>query len=279
MFPEDRSFIRTKAMAVLLNAARTHHAVIRWTDASKEPQDFHRLVGGSVELGELAVDAVVREIGEELGTRLCEPRLLGVLENLFVYEGEPGHEIVFVYAGELADPKLIIGIDNIPTDGADRFNLTREFMTMRKIGFMQDFTRAEKLQLRGDRAAAEVQKETAILALSKFNLRRDVALAWIERYFAERQLDLLKTLARESKLQVATADATLAGGKGQANDPFAARLAVAQLADRAIDAERNIARARATLSRWIGVAAARQPLDAAPAFDQLNASSAIDRQS
>jgi len=52
MLPEDRSYIRTKAMAVLLNAARTHHAVIRWTDASKDPQDFHRLVGGSVELAD-----------------------------------------------------------------------------------------------------------------------------------------------------------------------------------------------------------------------------------
>ena len=173
-------------------------------------------------------------------------------------------------AGELADPKLIIGIDNIPTDGADRFNLTRDFMTMRKIGFMQDFTREEKLKLRGDRALAEVQKESAILALSQFNLRRDVALAWIERYFAERQLDLLRTLARESELQVATADATLAGGKGQATDPFAARLVVAQLADRMIDAGRNIARARANLARWIGTAPAQQPLDAAPAFDQLS---------
>ncbi len=104
MFPEDRSYIRTKAMAVLLNAARTHHAVIRWADTSKDPRDFHRLVGGSVELGERSVDAMVREIGEELGTTLREPRLLGVLENQFVFEGEPGHEIVFVYAGELADP-------------------------------------------------------------------------------------------------------------------------------------------------------------------------------
>jgi ADP-ribose pyrophosphatase YjhB (NUDIX family) len=107
MFPEDRSFIRTKAMAVLLNPARTHHAVIRFTHTAKDPQDFHRLVGGSVELGELAVDAVVREIAEELGTTLLAPRLLGVLENRFVYEGEPGHEIVFVYAGELADPDVI----------------------------------------------------------------------------------------------------------------------------------------------------------------------------
>ena len=172
-------------------------------------------------------------------------------------------------AAELADPKLIVGIDNVPTDGADRFNLTRESMTMRRIGFMQDFTRAEKLKLRGDRATAEVQKEAAILALSKLNLRRDVALVWIERYFAGRQLDLLKALVRESELQITAADAALAGGKGQSADPFAARLALAQLADRMIEAERNIARADANLARWIGVAAMR-PLDAAPVFDQLS---------
>jgi ADP-ribose pyrophosphatase YjhB (NUDIX family) len=103
----DRSYIRTKALAVLLNEARTHHAVIRFTDSTKEPQHFHRLVGGSVELGERSVDAMVREIGEELGTTLREPRLLGVVENLFIHEGEPGHEVVFVYAGELADPDII----------------------------------------------------------------------------------------------------------------------------------------------------------------------------
>ena len=106
-------------------------------------------------------------------------------------------------AAEQPDPKLIVGIDNIPTDGTDRFNLTRDFMTMRKIGVMQEFTRDEKLKLRGDRANAEVQKETAILSLTKLNLRRDVALAWIDRYFAERQLDLVKELAREGELQVA----------------------------------------------------------------------------
>ena len=171
-------------------------------------------------------------------------------------------------AGELPDPKLIVGIDNVPIDGADKFNLTRDFMTMRKIGFMQDFTHAEKRQLRGDRATAEVQKEAAILSLTKLNLRRDVALAWIERYLAERQLDLLRALSRESELQVTAALALLAGGKGQAADPFSARMAVAQLGDRITEAERNVTRAQANLSRWIGTSA-RQPLDAAPSFDQL----------
>jgi outer membrane protein TolC len=172
-------------------------------------------------------------------------------------------------AGELPDPKLIVGIDNIPTDGADKYNLTRDFMTMRKIGLMQEFTGDEKLKLRGDRANAEVQKEAAILSLTRLNLRRDVALAWIERYFAERQLELVKELAREGELQVTTAEATLAGGKGQAADPFAARLALAQLSDSTTEVERNIARAQANLARWVG-ARSRQPLDTPPAFDQLS---------
>ena len=174
-----------------------------------------------------------------------------------------------VGASEQADPKLILGIENVPADGADRFNLTRDFMTMRKIGLMQEFTRSDKLKLRGDKAEAEIRREVAVLAVTRLNVERDVALACIDRYFAERQLEQMKELARESEMQVATAQASLAGGKGQTADPLAARLAVAQLADRITDAERNVARAEANLARWIG-AAAKQPLDAPPAFDQLS---------
>ena len=177
-------------------------------------------------------------------------------------------EATGVSAGELSDPKLIVGIDNLPVDGADRFSVGRDFMTMRKIGFAQEFTRGEKLKLRNDRAGAEVRKESALLALAKVNLQRDVALVWIDRYFAERQLDLLKELAREGELQITSAQAALAGGKGQATDPFAARLALAQFTDRIIDAERMVARAKSQLGRWIGVAS-ELPLAMPPAFDQL----------
>ena len=173
-----------------------------------------------------------------------------------------------VGAGELPDPKLIVGLDNVPVDGGDRFNLTRDFMTMRKIGFAQDFVRSDKLKLRGDRADAEIRKEAAKLSLAQFNLRRDVALVWIERYFAERQRSVLNELVRETELQVSTAQASLAGGKGQAADPIVARLALAQLTDRMIDSERLVARAEASLARFIGPAA-KFPIDAAPVFDTL----------
>src|SRR4029077_15138566 len=80
----------------------THHAVLRGEDPG-EGRVFHRLIGGSVELGERAVDAAVREVAEELRATLVAPRLLGGLENVFTYDGELGHEVVFVYAGRLAE--------------------------------------------------------------------------------------------------------------------------------------------------------------------------------
>ena len=102
----DRSFIRVKAMAYLPNAAGTHHAVLKGTDPS-DGRTFHRLLGGSVEPGERSEAAVVREIAEELGATLVEPRLLGVVESVFTYDGEPGHEVVFVYAGRLAEGDVV----------------------------------------------------------------------------------------------------------------------------------------------------------------------------
>ena len=102
----ERARIRVKAMAYLPNAAGTHHAVLRADDPA-DGRTFHRLVGGGVELGERAADAVVREVAEELRATLLEPRLLGVLENIFAYDGQPGHEVVFVYGGRLAEGDVV----------------------------------------------------------------------------------------------------------------------------------------------------------------------------
>ncbi|HEX2203213.1 MAG TPA: NUDIX domain-containing protein [Longimicrobium sp.] len=67
---------------------------------------FFRPFGGAVEFGERAADAVRRELREELDAELADLVLLGVLESLFVYDGHPGHEVVFVFDGALADASL-----------------------------------------------------------------------------------------------------------------------------------------------------------------------------
>src|SRR5436190_14068435 len=64
----------------------------------------YRPLGGGVEWGERSIDAVAREIREELRVDVAGLRLVTVLENLFTYNGKQGHEIVFVYDGESTDP-------------------------------------------------------------------------------------------------------------------------------------------------------------------------------
>jgi ADP-ribose pyrophosphatase YjhB (NUDIX family) len=67
---------------------------------------FLRPVGGGVEFGERAEDALRREIREELDAEIRNPRLLGVLENVFTYAASPGHEIVFIFDAEFEDASL-----------------------------------------------------------------------------------------------------------------------------------------------------------------------------
>ena len=62
-----------------------------------------RPLGGAVEFGERAVDALKREFIEELGEPIRDLRPLCVLENLFVYDKQPGHEIVFVFDAHFQD--------------------------------------------------------------------------------------------------------------------------------------------------------------------------------
>ncbi len=67
---------------------------------------FQRLFGGGVEFGERGEEALRRELREELGVTLGTARLAGVVENLFVFEGYPGHEVMLVYETEFADGTL-----------------------------------------------------------------------------------------------------------------------------------------------------------------------------
>ena len=71
-----------------------------------EPADgsFQRPLGGHVEFGEYALDTIHREFGEEIGQRLTGVRLLGVLENIFPWQGGTEHEVVFIFSAAFADP-------------------------------------------------------------------------------------------------------------------------------------------------------------------------------
>ena len=74
-------------------------------DPSKS-ETFYRPLGGGIEFGEYSVETVHRELMEEIGTKVKDLVYLGTLENIFIFNGTPGHEIVQVYDGVLVESGL-----------------------------------------------------------------------------------------------------------------------------------------------------------------------------
>jgi outer membrane protein TolC len=158
-------------------------------------------------------------------------------------------------AGELPDPKLALGIDNLPLDGPDRFSLTRDFMTMRRIGVMQEVPNRAKRDARASAGQARTALAEAEAAIVRSTVKRETALAWIARYEIERQLVRIDALAQENRLLDAAVRARLAGGQGRASEIVAPRQEAALIEERrdALTARRE--QAIAALKRWVGAAA------------------------
>jgi ADP-ribose pyrophosphatase YjhB (NUDIX family) len=92
--------IRPVALAVIRRGAEL--LVFEGRDDVKS-ETYYRPLGGGIEFGEPAEDALRREFREELAAELTNVSLLGVLENIFTVFGRPSHEIVFLFEAELAD--------------------------------------------------------------------------------------------------------------------------------------------------------------------------------
>jgi ADP-ribose pyrophosphatase YjhB (NUDIX family) len=99
----DAPAIRAKVMCVLRHGDRIL-ASRGFDDVKKE--DFHRVLGGTMNFGERAEDAIRREIKEELQSDLTDLRLLDVVESIYTYRGAPGHQIVFLFEGVLTRTDL-----------------------------------------------------------------------------------------------------------------------------------------------------------------------------
>ena len=173
-----------------------------------------------------------------------------------------------IAAGQLPDPALKLGLDNLPVNGPDQFSVTRDFMTMRRIGVMQEITRSEKRELRAKRFENEAEKILAEKAALVAAIQRDTALAWLDRYFAEAMAAVIAEQAKAVRLEIVAAEGAYRGGRGNQADVFAAHSALAGLEDRASELDRRIRTATTGLARWIGVGA-DAPLAGKPAVESI----------
>ena len=164
-------------------------------------------------------------------------------------------------AAERPDPKLKLGIENLPVTGEDKFRYGRDFMTAGAIGWSQEFPNGAKREARQLRAERARDLEQATLSVQETLLHRDTALAWLAIHYAERGRAALGRLARQFEVELEALPAAIARGRQGAADAFMLRQGLEEVNDRAIEQDRRVEKARISLASLIGGEAQRPLAD------------------
>jgi putative intracellular protease/amidase/ADP-ribose pyrophosphatase YjhB (NUDIX family) len=93
--------IRPLALAILKNS-QNQFLFHKAFDNVKQ-KNFYRPLGGGIEFHETGATAIEREIEEELSQKVSVGELVATFENIFVYEGKKGHEIVLLFDAKFVD--------------------------------------------------------------------------------------------------------------------------------------------------------------------------------
>ena len=162
-----------------------------------------------------------------------------------------------IAAVQLPDPKLSVGLQDLPIDTGDAFSLRRDNFTQFTVGLTQDFPRRNKRLLQGSRQQIGAERERIGLDNDRRLIERDTALAWWDVYEAEQGRALAHRLSAESALQVQSLDTQYRNGRAPQADWLAAKVDAGLALDKEHDWLHRSERARAALGRWIGDAAQR----------------------
>jgi outer membrane protein TolC len=173
-----------------------------------------------------------------------------------------------VAAGRLPDPVLRAGIDNLPASGSDRFNIGSDFMTMRRIGVMQELTASDKRRLRAAQLERTADKASAEKEVAIARVERETAQAWIDLYFAKQMADLVHQQVSQAQLDLEAAEAAYRAGKGSQGDVFAARGRIGAAQDKVSEFDTRVRTAQSTLARWTGPDVDVAP-ESLPSIDQV----------
>ena len=160
-----------------------------------------------------------------------------------------GAQAMTASAGRLPDPELVFGVDNLPTNGSDAYSFGNDFMTMRKVGVMQTFPSARRREAERLRAQAFLSVAESDTAQTRLETAQSTADAWVSAHAAQVVLRGLQQLKPEIDLQAEAARVAVAGGRTTAFEAVSAQLAVADLGDRLMQAQREVATTRTELRR------------------------------
>jgi 8-oxo-dGTP pyrophosphatase MutT (NUDIX family) len=95
--------IRVLALGIIQDGDRIF--ISQGYDPVKQ-KTFYRAMGGGVDFGETSLEALKREFQEEIQAELTNIKYLGCQENIFVFNGNQGHEILQIFKCDFVDQKF-----------------------------------------------------------------------------------------------------------------------------------------------------------------------------
>lgn len=99
----------------------------------QKPSDwkFWNLPGGRVKVNENSLDALKREIKEELGYEFNNFKFIHLAENFFKWQGKQVHELLFIYKIKLSDSDKLTKMNNFSALDID--NMIYKWFDKKKV--------------------------------------------------------------------------------------------------------------------------------------------------
>ena len=159
--------------------------------------------------------------------------------------------------GQLPDPKVKFGIINLPVTTSDALRYNRDDQTMVNIGISQEVVPLKKREIASNLMSAEADQFLTEQQAMARTIERDVALAWLDVYEAQRKSELYQRVIDDMKAERKILAASVSSGGAKSSDVLRMDTDVSMTNEKLIFSKRDEHKARAALSRWIGMAASR----------------------
>ncbi len=156
-------------------------------------------------------------------------------------------------AGQLPDPLLRAGIDNLPVTGPDRLHTTRESMTMKRVGLSQEWLSPDKRATRQAAAVAALSRESVQALAVVAETRLQAALAYLDAFYAGEAQKLASITLHHTSEEQQAARARLASASGSGAELLSLTSARGVAEDESADSMQQLVAFRTALHRWVGI--------------------------
>jgi len=151
---------------------------------------------------------------------------------------------------QLPDPKIRIGLINVPTD---TYDFDQENMTQLKLGISQQFPAGNTLDVKQKKIEKQALSIRARKEQRKLTILKNVRLTYLEIYYLEQaKITILENKKLFSQL-TEIVKSLYSVGKNNQQDLIHSQLELSRLDDRIVRIDKKIKTHRYSLSRWIGI--------------------------